>query len=354
MLYPRLRVDTKKIKHNVEVIVDRCKKEGIQVTGVTKVFCGEPEIAQAYIDGGVDFLGDSRIENLVKLKEKNISKILLRLPMKSEGDLVVRYADISLNSEIDTIRILNEEARKQGLVHKIILMLDVGDLREGYYLEKDLYDAVEEVLSLKNIELIGIGTNLTCYGGVIPNEENLGRLVNVGKEIERKYSIDLKIISGGNSSSLDLIFNSPKLPAINHIRLGESLILGRESAYGRQIANTYRDAFRLMVEIIEIKEKPSVPEGEIGIDAFGNKPMFQDKGIRKRIIGAIGKQDVDFSTLMPLDPNIEILGGSSDHLILDGTTSNIDYKIGDILEFNLSYGGILSTMTSPYVKKDIS
>jgi predicted amino acid racemase len=353
MEYPKLEINLDKVKNNVEVIVDLCQKNHIQVAGVTKVFCGEPKIVNAYVDGGVDYLADSRIENLIKLKDFTIPKILLRLPMKSEAKLVVEYADISLNSEIETIRTLSEKAVEKGIIHKIILMVDLGDLREGYYKEEDIYNAVGEILNLKGVKLIGIGTNLTCYGGVIPDENNLGRLVEIGKNIKEKYNIDLEIISGGNSSSLYLIMNDNMVNGINNIRLGESLVLGRETAFGKKIENTYEDAFQLEVEIIEVKEKPSIPTGKIGMDAFGKEPSFVDKGTRKRIIAAIGKQDIEFDTLMPIDKDISILGGSSDHLLLDGTDSKIDYKVGDTVRFNLSYGGILSAMTSGYVKKEI-
>lgn len=353
MNFPKVQIDANKIKHNVENIVKICKDKGISVAGVTKVFCGYPEIAKAYVDGGVDFLADSRVENLRKLKGFSQPKILLRLPMKSEADLVVEYADISLNSEIETIKILSEKALEKNKVHKIILMVDLGDLREGYYKEEHIYSAVEEILKLKGIELIGIGTNLTCYGGVIPDDKNLGRLVKIGENIKEKYHIDLEIISGGNSSSLHLIMKDEIVSGINNIRLGESLVLGRETAYGNKIDNTNEDAFQLVAEIIEVKEKPSVPTGKIGMDAFGKEPTFVDKGVRKRMIAAVGKQDVEFDTLTPVDEGINILGGSSDHLLLDGTESDIDYKVGDTVKFKLSYGGILSTMTSEYIKKEI-
>lgn len=353
MNYPIVEIDTNKIKHNVEIIVNSCKDKGIKVAGVTKVFCGMPEIAKAYVDGGIDYLADSRVENLMKLKDFSQPKILLRLPMKSEAELVVEYADISLNSEIETIKALSEKALEKDKVHQIILMVDLGDLREGYYKEEDIYSAVEEILDLKGVRLIGIGTNLTCYGGVIPDDTNLGRLVKIGENIEEKYNIKLEIISGGNSSSLHLILEDKIVSGINNIRLGESLVLGRETAYGNKIEDTYEDAFQLVAEIIEVKEKPSIPTGKIGMDAFGKEPTFVDKGIIKRIIAAIGKQDVEFDTIIPLDKDISILGGSSDHLLLDGTESNINYKVGDTVRFNLSYGGILSTMTSEYVKKKI-
>lgn len=353
MYYPKIQIDLKKLEHNVKTIIDLCKKKDIKVAGVTKVFCGHPEIAKAYIDGGVSYLADSRIENLIKLKDYKLPKILLRLPMISEVEKVVEYADISLNSEIETIKELSRASVEKGKIHKIILMVDLGDLREGYFDEDELYKGSEEILKLEGIELLGLGTNLTCYGGVIPSQKNLRRLVEMGKTIEERYNIKLNIISGGNSSSLHLLLKDNKIEGINMLRLGESLVLGLETAYGNRIENTYDDVFQLEVEIIEIKEKPSLPTGEIGRDAFGKVPSFEDKGIRKRMIVAIGKQDVDFDTLILQDAGVTILGGSSDHLILDGTDSEVDYKVGDKLWFKLSYGGILSIMTSEYVKKEI-
>ncbi len=353
MYYPKVEVDLNKLKHNVSVLVNLCSKNGIDVAGVTKVFCGNPKIAKAYVDGGVKYLADSRIENLIKLKDIDLPKILIRIPMISEAEEVVEYADMSLNSELETIKALSKASIKKGKTHKIILMVDLGDLREGYFNEEELYDVVEQILSMDGVKLIGLGTNLTCYGGVIPSEDNLGRLVRISNRIKEKYNVDLEIISGGNSSSLHLLIKGKRIDGINMLRLGEALVLGRETAYGNKIEDTYDDCFQLLTEIIEIKEKPSVPIGEIGMDAFGNAPTFVDKGIRKRMICAIGKQDVDIDSIIPIDENITILGASSDHLILDGTDSSVDYKIGDIVRFNLTYSSLLKVMTSEYVKKEV-
>ena len=354
MEYPKVKIDLNKIEHNVKVIVNLCKKNDIKVAGVTKVFCANPKITQAYIDGGIDYLADSRIENLINLRNFNIPKIMLRLPMISEVEKVVEYADISLNSEIETIKALSRKAVEKGKIHKVILMIDLGDLREGFYNREDLYSSIEEMLKLKGVKVIGIGTNLTCYGGVIPDEINLKRLMEIGRTIENKYNIKLEIISGGNSSHIHLLLKDKKIEGINNLRLGESLVLGRETAYGERIDNTYEDAFNLIMEIIEVKEKPSVPIGEIGMDAFGKVPTFIDKGIRKRIICAIGRQDIELDTIIPIDRGISILGASSDHLILDGTDSDKDYRVGDKVSFRLTYAGILRAMTSEYVKKDIN
>ena len=350
---PRIDISLNKLKHNTKVISDMCKEKGIQIAAVTKAFCGIPEIAQVFIDGGAKYLADSRIENLKKLNNIPVEKIMLRLPMISQAKETAEYADISLNSEIETIIALNDAAEKLNKVHKIILMVDLGDLREGFFDNKELESALLILKDLKNIKVVGIGSNLTCYGGVIPNKTNLGKLVEYGETIERVLDTTLEIISGGNSSSIYLLEEDRIPERINNLRLGESLLLGRESAYGNFITNTYNDAFRLVAEIIEIKNKPSMPIGEIGMDAFGNTPIFEDKGIRKRAILAIGRQDIGSNSIEPVDEKIEVIGASSDHLIIDITDCNISYKVGDEITFNIGYGALLSLMTSEYIHKNI-
>jgi len=352
MNYPALKVNLAKLESNTRLLVEKCSARGINVSAVTKVFCGMPEIAVAMVKGGASYLADSRIENLKKLRVLNIPKMLLRIPMLSQVEEVIEYADISLNSEYKVIKALSDEAVKKGKVHQIILMVDLGDLREGVWAD-DAMDYVDKIMKLEGIKLIGIGTNLTCYGAVIPNEENLSKLVEIANNIEKKYNIKLSIISGGNSSSIYLVEKGTIPKGINNLRLGESIVLGNETAYGARIDGTYNDCFTLCAEIIELKEKPSVPIGEIGVDAFGNKPTFVDRGIRKRAILAIGKQDVRIDGLTPIDENIIILGASSDHMIVDVTDCKTNYDIGDIIEFRMDYGALLSAATSDYVKKII-
>lgn len=273
--------------------------------------------------------------------------------MISQVDEVVKYADISLNSELETIIALNDAASKVNKVHQIILMIDLGDLREGYFDHDEIVTVCNELKILKNIKVIGVGTNLTCYGGVIPNEENLGRLVKLGKLIENLLDTKLEIISGGNSSSVYLLEKGIVIEGINQLRIGEAILLGTESAYGEDLPGNYQDVFTLFAEIIEIKEKPSIPIGEIGRDAFGNVPVFTDKGIRKRAILAVGKQDFGTHKIEPIDKSIEILGSSSDHLIVDITDCKRNLKVGDELAFKVGYGAMLALMTSEYVNKNI-
>lgn len=350
--YPRVDIDLNKLTYNAKFLLNMCNGKMIDVAVVTKVFCAEPDIVKGILDAGVKTIGDSRIANLKKIVNLPCEKLLLRIPALSEVREVIMYSDISLNSEIDTIKALSKEAIRAKKTHKIILMVDLGDLREGV-LEKDVLEISREIVKLPNIKFMGIGTNLTCYGGVIPDEVNLGRLLNIKNNIEKELNVKIPIVSGGNSSSLYMVMNKTIPEGINNLRLGESVVLGRETAYGRDIPGMFRDVFTLKGEIIEIKDKPSVPIGNIGMDAFGEVPTFQDRGIIKRAIISMGRQDVKIDGITPRDEKIRILGGSSDHLLLDVSESESDYKVGDMISFDVDYGALLSLMTSSYINKCI-
>ena len=232
-------------------------------------------------------------------------------------------------------------------------MADLGDLREGIFFQNEdlIFEAVEEIIAMENINLYGIGVNLTCYGAIIPKNENLSQLVEIGRKIEDKYGIKLEMISGGNSSSIYLVDKGELPEGINNLRLGESFLLGNDTAYETKLPGTVSDALILQAQIIELKEKPSLPIGEVGVDAFGEKPYYEDRGIMKRAIIGVGKQDTDLGSMTPVDSQIEIMGGSSDHIILDVTHCDREYQVGDVVEFELGYGGMLKVATSPYVDR---
>ncbi|MEC9485257.1 MAG: alanine/ornithine racemase family PLP-dependent enzyme [Candidatus Izemoplasma sp.] len=348
-MYPRITIDLKKFKHNVNTLVKLAHQHNHTMMGVTKVFCADQKLIDVYNESNVDYLADSRLENLLKM-ETDKPKVLLRLPMLSEIDVLVSQVDISLNSELTTIQKINESAQRQGKKHKVILMIDLGDLREGIYTEKELNYVVHEVMKLPHIILEGIGTNLTCYGGIIPSVETLEKLVAFKVKIEHLTGKPLNIISGGNSSNLELLKSNQIPSGVNNIRLGESTVIGRETAYGKMYDNLFNDVFVLEAEVIENKVKPSVPIGQIGMDAFGNTPSFEDKGKLERVILAVGKQDVNHNELIPFD-RVEVLGSSSDHLIVNASQSGKTYQVGDVLKFKLTYPAILTLMTSVYVVK---
>ncbi|MFZ5966857.1 MAG: alanine/ornithine racemase family PLP-dependent enzyme [Bacillota bacterium] len=353
MQTPHITIDVKKIEHNARTITTLCKKHGISVAGVTKGTLGMPEVARAMIRGGVTWIGESRLDNIAGLRESNINVpfLLMRSPHKSEIERVITLADISLNTEYEIIEAISQASLEKGMVHKIIIMVDLGDLREGIWPD-ELLPLVKEVMKMKGVRIVGLGTNLTDLNGTIPTYENNQQLVELAEEVEEKCNIKLQYLSAGNSSSLKLLASGKIPDRINHFRIGEGILLGRETIHREIWPDTYQDAFVLSAEIIEKKYKPSVPIGEIGQDAFGNIPTVEDKGMMVRGILNIGRQDMNVDGVTPQNTDLEILGATSDHLIIDATrTSNL--RIGDIVSFDLNYASLLAAMTSPFVKKII-
>lgn len=350
--YPRIEINLQLIEENISMIIELCKKHDIEVAAVTKLICGNREIVDVLAKSGIRMFADARIENIKKFKSSNIPKMMLRLPMPSQVDQVVEFCDISLVSDIEMMRLLNESALKRHRTHNVIVMIDMGDLREGIFSKEEIHSTFRRACELQGIQITGIGTNLSCYGGVMPTQGILKQLVDLKEKLNHKYGLEMNIVSGGNSGTLSLLAIEKELPkGINNLRLGASIFMGI-GLNDEPIAGLNQNAFRLACEVIEVKEKPSVPVGKLGLDAFGAKPVFKAKGNIIRCICAIGRQDVNPSDLIPCDKDIVILGASSDHLLLDVSQSGINYQIGNIITFNLTYGGCLSLMTSDYVHKN--
>jgi len=353
-MYPRLNIDLAKLKHNANTLCQMAEKQGINdLAFVTKVFCADTEMVKTLSETPCRYLADSRIENLKNYPDTGKLKILLRLPMISQAEDVVKFSDISFNSEKATLCALSAAAEKLGKQHKVVLMIDMGDLREGIFFEKEdeILLLAEFVENDPNLTLYGTAFNLTCYGSVLPTQDNLTQFLNITKKIEDRISRKLDFISGGNSSSVSLLLLEGTNLPYNNLRLGEALVLGRETAYEKDLDGLYQDVVTLEAELIEIQDKPSYPIGQIGVNAFGEKAEYTDLGIRRRAIAAIGRQDMDCDGLMPLDPGITVVGASSDHLILDITECKESLLVGDKVRFRMNYAGLLSGFTSNYVKR---
>ncbi len=321
--------------------------------GVSKAVLGEPAVAEAMIRGGVRFIADSRIENIQRMKKAGISArlVLLRTAL-SQAELVVESADISLNTEIETLQMLSYYAKAHNRVHRVIIMVELGDLREGV-MPCDLIQFIQKARSFPYIKIIGIGCNLACYGGVKPDSKNMRMLSELVEIVENEFDIILEVVSGGNSANYEWAKSNHATGNINNLRIGESILLGCETVNRQPIPGLHTRAFQLVAEVIESKQKPSLPFGAACQDAFGTVPNFQaskfrDRGVRQRAIIALGRQDVLTSGLTP-DDRLEILGSSSDHTILD--SQNHRLQIGDEVNFSLDYGGLLSAMTSPFISK---
>ena len=346
---PRLEIHLDKIRHNTRCLAQRLAADNMALMAVTKVVLGEPAVARMMMEGGARYIGDSRIENIRRMAQAGVNAefALIRSPQISRVDEVVAHAHMSCNSELSVVQALSDACQRLDRTHKVLIMVELGDLREGL-LPRDLMATVASMADLPGITVAGIGTNLGCFSGTLPGPETMDQLSALADQVEAQLGLTLDLVSGGNSSNYSWLTSASPKGRINNLRMGEMIFLGRNIMTNEPVPEMHQDAVRLVGEVIEFKTKSSAPQGDVVRDAFGEKPKFANKGQMTRAILALGRQDVFAAGIVPPAP-MEIVGACSDHLVLD--TCDIPVKIGDELGFDLSYGALLSAMTSPYVKK---
>ena len=350
-MYPAIAANLPKIRENAQTILRACGQAGVALSLVTKAFLADKEIVAALDSLPFHSLADARLMNLAGIHTAR-QKMLLRIGDPAQAQAIVSHSDISLQSEMTSIKALAAAAEEQSRSHKVILMIDLGDLREGIFHQDRAAILRAATLICKSpwLELHGIGSNFSCFGGIVPDQQNLGQLLEIAAWLRRTLELPIPLVSGGNSSSLGLLFTGRLPRGVNHLRVGEGLLLGMDTATGLPFPQLHQDTFTVKARLGEAQVKPSKPTGQSGPNAFGERPSFPDLGPMRRGIALIGRQDIEPLGLTPLDPEIRILGASSDHLILD-LGQKTAYKVGDLLSFRPDYGAMLRAYTSPHVMR---
>lgn len=346
--YPQLEFDLALLRSNADAVISRCRGMGIRVCGVVKGVDGLPEAARVLRAAGAEELGTSRLEQVARCRAAGVPGpwLLIRIPGLTELPDVVALCETSLQSEWPTLLALEEECLRQNKTHRVIVMTDLGDLREGFWDKKELVDVCERVeRDLPHVHLAGIGVNLTCYGSTKPTPEKMNELVGLARQVEQRIGRKLEIVSGGATSSFTLVHWGTMPAGVNHLRIGEAILLGKDLQVDwgiRDMDYLRMDALTLRAEVVEVKDKPTYPIGEFAIDAFGRKPVYEDRGIRRRAILALGRADVgELESLIPREPGLTVIGGSSDHCIVDVEDCPRRLQVGDIVEFSLCYSHML-------------
>ncbi len=352
-----IELNRKKLRYNYKYLDDLFRKNDIKWGIVTKLMCGNETFLREVLDLGIKQVGDSRVSNLKMIKKINpeVETMYIKPPPRRSIKSIVRYADISFNTEYTTIKVLSEAAIQLNKTHKIIIMIELGELREGV-MRDDLIEFYGRVFELPNIEIIGLGTNLTCLSGVLPSQDKMIQLSLYKQLIEARFNKKIPLVSGGSSVTIPLILEN-RLPAgINHFRVGETLFFGNDIYHNVDIEDMQHNLFHLYTEVIELSEKPVVPDGELGENLEGesisiNEELYGETTCRAII--DLGLLDVDREHMTPVDESIEFAGASSDVIVLDLGDNKRNYKVGDLIEFNLDYLGVLKILNSEYIDKKV-
>ncbi|MBR6574836.1 MAG: alanine racemase [Clostridia bacterium] len=352
---PRLLVNLSNIRRNAEAICRLCTGRGISVAGVVKGACGALPVARAVLEGGCAQLASSRLSQLegIRAALPQARTLLIRMPAPQEAQRVVRACDLSLNTEEGTLRALSAAAREAGVTHGVILMYELGDLREGVASREALVALAKTAEELPGLHLAGIGGTLNDIYGVSPSRENMQELVNAFHAVEAALGRKLDILSGGSTTSLPMLLQGQLPPEINHLRIGEAILTGRDlpDLWGCQVPGCGCDTLVLEASVIECNRKPTRPWGLRSQNGFGEQPPLPpDRGIRQRAILNVGRCDVGEVSQLICPEGVSVIGASSDHLVVD-VQELPGLSVGDSLGFRLFYQGMLFAFHSEDVEK---
>ena len=355
----RLKIHTDRILENIKIINSYMLDRGKIWSLVVKVLGNDKKVLSEILSHPViselHSVAVTQVSNLKLIKEINphVTTMFIKPPNLKNASLIVKYADYSLNTSIATIKALNSAAEKQAKIHKIIIMIEMGELREGIKRE-GLIPFYRLVFRLKNIEVIGIGTNLGCMTGIKPTYDKLIQLVLYEQLLEAKFGHNLSLISGASSITLPLLEKDKVPSGVNHFRIGEAVFLGTTPLTNQQFLNLNTGALTFEATIVELYRKHSLPDGVLSEAAIGHSSIpSEDLGSSFKAVLDFGILDVDAEYLIPEDESISFFGNSSDLSVYDLGENSHNYKTGDVVRFKLSYLAVAKLMYSQYVQKDV-
>lgn len=354
-----LIIDTEKILENIIKLDDYLARHNINWTLATKMLCGYQAVLEKLITSDVikrtHSVADSRVSNLRIIKEirQDVVTMYIKPPPMDQVGNVVRYADISMNTTLQTIEALNKEAARQDKIHRIIVMIEMGELREGV-IRDNVLSFYEKVFELPHIEVIGIGTNLGCMYGVEPTYDKLIQLCLYEQLIEAKFDRNLELVSGGSSITLPLI-SKKKVPlGVNHFRIGETVFLGTDLNLNKKFRNLSTATFDFIAEIVELAKKETAPDGIVSEANIGHTSALSNEYRESyRCILDFGILDVDVNDLVPKDDQVSFFGTTSDMTVYDLGKRSGKYKVGSQVHFWPNYMAVARLMNSRYVEKVI-
>jgi predicted amino acid racemase len=357
-----LSINIDRILTNVRKLNAYLGEHDITWTLVTKMLSGYQPVLEHLLAApcmkSLHSVGDSRISNLRVIKKirPDIVTMYIKPAAVNQARNVVKYADISLNTSYRTILELSKEAERYGRLHRVVVMLELGELREGI-MRDNVIEFYEKIFNLPHIRVIGLGTNLGCMFGIEPTYDKLIQLDLYVQLIKARFKQNLELISGGSSITLPLV-GKGKIPrGVNHLRIGETAFLGRSLLTGKRFRDLSTNAFDFSAEIVEIEKKAMVPDGQLSDASVGHAvdPGGSDTvGAESyRCLVDFGQLDVELDDLVLKDKNVNLAGITSDVTVYDLGQDKRKWKVGKQLHFRPNYMAVARLMNNRYVTKRI-
>jgi len=351
-----VRIHIEKIYENIDIIHKLMLANDKEWSLVLKCLGGEREIIDKVLEyplvHKIHSISSSHWQELSLAKElhSNLRTIVIRPTFLKLSNVIIDNCDISLESSLAAIKALNDSAKNADKNHNIVVMIEMGDLREGIRRE-GLIPFYNNVFELKNIRIVGIGANIGCMFGDLPTYDKLLHLVLYSQLLEAKYNSKMELVSGGTSITLPLLDTGEVPVGVNHFRIGEAVFLGTSPYDNRRYAGLNTDCFEFESNILELYRKESLPEKKVRLTSKSKEELNQREYGSYKALVDFGNIDVDPRNLISLDKKVRFFGNSSDLSVYDLGENLREYKTGDVLRFTMKYIGLAQLMNSKYIEK---
>lgn len=341
-----------KLRYNLTFIREICRKADLQPVWITKGCQAYADILELLVETPGEMLGDVSPANLKRARKRSSGKLMMvQLPDPGRVAAIGACVDVWLVSDPAHARMIAGTAKQVGKHPELVLMVDVGNRREGVLPERTA-DTAAAILAIEGVALVGLGTAVGCYGGYRAGLADMERLVGIARKTETRLQCRFDILSAGSGTMLLELAAQGRLPErINQLRIGAALFVGEMPPTKTALPGLFHDAFILQGEVLETSLKPSIPAGNTGFDAFGKQVVFEDRGSRQLCILNFGLLEVDSYDLTPLTEGLRIIGATSNYTICDTTRCDPQPAMGDLLEFRMAYSSMARAMASDDVTK---
>jgi predicted amino acid racemase len=335
---------------NLEKVKKCCERQSVNLSVVTKFCLSNARVAALLFEAGVRSIADSNMACFASLPPELAGKL-------SKSLIKTRLADIraipSLPQFARPNRVfVSDEALieavadlPENLKPQTVLIAELGDLRDGFYLEE--IPAIVE--KYPKVPFDGLSVNFACLSGKMPDLESIEALSRCAGRVFPGR--EKPPVSVGGTVSWPLIESGLLRDLVTEMRMGEGIFFGYDSSSAKPIEGFRRDAFTLYGEIVEVRDKlVSGPETP-GLTALGTEAPERKTGKRRCAVLDFGVLGASMKDLEALDPGIEIAGQTFDFTVADITGSSLPWKTGGHIPFRAMYAASSQAMLNPFIKK---
>lgn len=322
-----LLVDKGKVSENYSRVLSRCGNARVSLLTVLKEGVARRQLLEHFFQAGLTRVGLAHYPAFPCSIPNGVEKVLLYLTPWSDLEAVVCNYDMSLQSDPETLKRLADAAERVQKKHRVLLVVEVGDQREGSSIE-EAYEMgmLIEKNHASSLDLYGIAANFACLNDCLPSSETLLQLAACKNGMEKSFQRPLPILSVGGSDVLQWLAEGNALPPeVTEIRCGTAILLGTYPHSDTTLPDAHADAITLEAEVLECRKKNGRLRAVMDFGTLDTSP-----------------QDVK----LPFEGMV-FAGASSGYTVFDVTDCPGSFSTGTHVSFLLNFRSLSRAFLSP-------